>query len=208
MLTSRFCCLDPKEVTDLIFSRGRFAENSRSFLRGGQVLLDEVMMHWFSRSYRSFTKDLVFFFTQHRKFGLDITYIAQDLDKVDSVIRSMSEVFVVCSNIRHRRVWSVLRLPLDVFLLTWYHHDDSFMKSRVIFPSRRVYGYYDTNQLFGGSLVAIEDPLEEYYGHPDPVFRVPNPLRDTICRRGRVVPVAEGAPLPEAKKSAPAAELR
>ena len=164
-------------------------------------------MHWFSRDYKSFTKDLVFFFTQHRKYGLDVVYIAQDLDRVDTVIRSMTQESVEVSNVRRKKFLGFLSLPLDLFLLTYKDHSGNYSRVRFVFPRRRVYGYYDSWQLFGGSMVCFADPLEEFYGDPDPVLRVVDPYKSHVFARGRVLPApAQGAPLPEAKKSAPGAD--
>lgn len=55
------------------------------------ILIDEVMLLCDSRNWKSFTDDLKFFFSHHRKFGVDIVYCSQSYTDCDLKIRNLTE---------------------------------------------------------------------------------------------------------------------
>lgn len=54
------------------------------------ILLDEMTMLSDSRDYKNFTSALKFFYTQHRKFSLDIIWTSQSYDDSDKKIRNLT----------------------------------------------------------------------------------------------------------------------
>lgn len=54
------------------------------------ILLDEISMYSDSRDYKNFSKALIFFFTQHRKFNLDLIWTSQTYDDSDKKIRNLT----------------------------------------------------------------------------------------------------------------------
>ena len=65
------------------------------------ILIDEIMMYSDSRDYKSFSSDLKFFFSQHRKFDIDIVWTSQSYDDSDKKIRNLTNNFFL---IEHSRI--------------------------------------------------------------------------------------------------------
>lgn len=71
----------------------------------GVVLLDEGHVWFFSRQWNKFPYDLLFFWSQARKRQLEIIYTVQDLERIDSLIRDLTDEVV-----RLRRLWAGVSL--------------------------------------------------------------------------------------------------
>lgn len=56
-------------------------------------LCDEIMMYADSRDYKSFSKELKLFFSQHRKFHCDFIWTSQMYDDCDKKIRGITDKF-------------------------------------------------------------------------------------------------------------------
>lgn len=55
------------------------------------ILVDEVQLFADSRNFKSFGDNLKFFFSLHRKFGIDFIYATQSYDMCDKRIRSLTD---------------------------------------------------------------------------------------------------------------------
>lgn len=55
------------------------------------ILVDEIMLLSDSRDYRSFTDNLKFFYSEHRKSNCDFIYASQSYDDVDKKIRNRTQ---------------------------------------------------------------------------------------------------------------------
>lgn len=76
---------------------------------------DEIQLFADSRNFRTFTDDLKFWFSNHRKFHLDFCYATQDFSNVDKRIRDLTDrIYVVdmmpFKIIRVRRVLTSLNM--------------------------------------------------------------------------------------------------
>lgn len=61
-------------------------------------LCDEIMMYADSRDYKSFTKELKWFFSQHRKMHCDFIWCSQMYDDCDKKIRGVTQNFYYIRN--------------------------------------------------------------------------------------------------------------
>lgn len=60
------------------------------------ILIDEIMMYADSRNFKTFSDELKFFFSQHRKMGLDIVWTSQSYDDSDKKIRGLTDKYFYC----------------------------------------------------------------------------------------------------------------
>lgn len=76
-------------------------------------LCDEIMMYADSRDYKSFSKELKLFFSQHRKFHCDFIWTSQMYDDCDKKIRGITDKFFY---IRHSFIPNFSEvLPIESF---------------------------------------------------------------------------------------------
>lgn len=59
-------------------------------------LIDEMMMYADSRNFKSFSDDLKFFFSQHRKMHCEIIWSSQSYDDTDKKIRGLTDKYFYC----------------------------------------------------------------------------------------------------------------
>lgn len=109
------------------------------------VLIDEISLFCDCRSWKNFNADLVYFFTNHRHYGVDIVYCSQsyaDCDKkirniTDSLyyitafggfsfVRKIDKVFTVDVDIKE--AYSLSGVPRVVWRSRYYDMFDSFVK--------------------------------------------------------------------------------
>lgn len=64
------------------------------------ILIDEIMMYSDSRDFKTFSADLKFFFSQHRKFNIDIVWTSQSYDDSDKKIRNLTTNFFLVEGSR------------------------------------------------------------------------------------------------------------
>jgi len=69
------------------------------------ILIDEINLSFPSRMWQKIPGWVLYFWSQTRKFGLDIYYTSQSLARVDKVIREISNF-----------VWVVKPLPFGIFM--------------------------------------------------------------------------------------------
>lgn len=65
-------------------------------IRDSLIVCDEIMIYADSRKFKSFTDDLTFFFSQHRKFGITFLWASQTYRDCDLRIRNLTERFFFC----------------------------------------------------------------------------------------------------------------
>lgn len=77
-------------------SRLEFETLGKYNISNSLILIDEIMMYADSRNFKSFSDDLKFFFSQHRKLGLDIVWTSQNYDDSDKKIRGLTDKYYYC----------------------------------------------------------------------------------------------------------------
>jgi hypothetical protein len=78
-------------------------------VRQGVILVDEINLVCPSRWWNKFPPELAYFWSQTRKFSLDIYWTSQHIDRVDKIIREISNW-----------VWTINRYPFGFFLARQY----------------------------------------------------------------------------------------
>lgn len=111
------------------------------------ILIDEIMMFCDSRNFKTFSDDLKFFFSQHRKFGIDIVYASQAYDDVDKKIRNLTDsYYYIC---RWMFSYSVVKPIRAFFKVTngqihqGYEYGTNF--EYYFFDRKKYYAISDTN---------------------------------------------------------------
>lgn len=61
------------------------------FVVDGVVLLDEGHIWFFNRKWSGFPTELLFFWSQARKRGLHVVYTVQDFDRMDIIVRQLTD---------------------------------------------------------------------------------------------------------------------
>lgn len=111
------------------------------------ILVDEIMTLCDSRNYRDFGENLKFFFSQHRKFGIDIVYASQAYDDVDKKIRNLTDsYYYIC---RWMFNYSVVKPIRAFFRISDYQIKQGFEYATnfeyYFFDRRKYYAISDTN---------------------------------------------------------------
>jgi len=121
-------------------------------LMNSTIVLDEVMLDFFVRDWQKTGKDLIFFFTQHRKYRCDFWYLTQAISKVDGVLREMTQYYVRMRNTEYFKLLFI-RLPKR-FVATWFYEDnETKVKTEILVPSNEVFKYYDSWKVFENAVV-------------------------------------------------------
>lgn len=68
-------------------------------VRNGVILIDEINLSFPSRMWNKVPGWVLYYWSQTRKFGLDIYYTSQSLKRVDTVIREVSNYTWVCKKL-------------------------------------------------------------------------------------------------------------
>lgn len=127
------------------------------------IYLDEVMVSWLSRDWQKMSRDLITWFSQHRKYRVNFTYIAQSIDKVDGTLRDMTQTFIYMRNTAFWR-FSIFRLP-QMFLAIHYAEDrKNILKREWIIPIKKFYGFYDSWAIFPTK--PNQDQVDNLYSMP------------------------------------------
>ena len=130
----------------------RFWEIPKRDLMNSLIMLDEVMLDFFSRDWQKTGKELIFFFTQHRKYRTDLYYITQAISKVDGVLREMTQYYIRLRNTIHYRTW-LFPIPKG-FVVTWFYEDqETILKREWLRPDMDVFKYYDSWAVFKNDVI-------------------------------------------------------
>ena len=111
------------------------------------ILCDEIQLFADSRNFKSFSDDLKFWFSVHRKLGVDFIYATQSFDAVDKRIRSLTD------RIYYVDKWSFNMIRCRE-ILTYFSTSDLSQKfelasgfNTAYFYAPRLYKYNDTFNL-------------------------------------------------------------
>jgi hypothetical protein len=104
------------------------------------LLFDEAHLWAFSRNYRELPFELIFWWSQSRKHGVDVFFATQRWESVDTMLRELAHYRVKC-----------YRPPVGGFT---YRTEDPRMEKRMAFTGWRrlpldpiVGGLYNTNEI-------------------------------------------------------------
>lgn len=136
-------------------------------LMNSTIVLDEVMLDFFSRDWQKTGKDLIFFFTQHRKYRCDFWYLTQSISKIDGVLREMTQYFVRMRNTEYFKLLFI-KLPRR-FIATWFYEDnETVVKTEVLKPDKGIFSYYDSWRIFENTAIPEGNDLwNEVMGRSD-----------------------------------------
>lgn len=137
----------------------------------GVMVLDEAHNWMNSREWTAADrKQLVKFFTQHRKLGWDVYLITQDAEMLDKQVRTLYEVHVHLRNMRNAKVMGVRLFPFNFFLAihTW-HSSKNVILDREFYKLSRARHLYDSMATFGG----LDELLEAGPVLPRPIEPTP-----------------------------------
>ncbi|MBE3144820.1 MAG: hypothetical protein IMZ61_13010 [Planctomycetes bacterium] len=116
-------------------------------ISNAEIYLDEVMIAWLARDWAKMSRQVLDWFSQHRKMRVNFTYIAQSIDKVDGTLRDMTQTFILMRNTSFWK-FSVFRLP-QMFLAIHYAEDQkNILKREWVIPIKKYYAFYDSWVLF------------------------------------------------------------
>lgn len=105
------------------------------------ILIDEIMMFCDSRNFKTFGENLKFFFSQHRKFEIDIVYASQAYDDVDKKIRNLTDsYYYIC---RCFGSYSVVK-PIRAF----FRVSDGAIKQGYEYASILEYYYFNRKKYY------------------------------------------------------------
>lgn len=129
-------------------------------LSNGLLLIDEGGIEFNNRSYKTFSKELIYFFKMHGHYKLDIIIFSQSFD-VDKTIRNLSEkVYVI------KKLFSfTFKWPLKMHWITDYDGQPSISYEMSKFPRSITfrplyYKYFDSwskNELPKKQFIYISD---------------------------------------------------
>ena len=124
-------------------------------IRNCTIVLDEVLLDFFSRDWAKQPKENIHFFTQHRKYRIDFIYITQSIARIDATLRDMTAEFIKMRNCAN---WRFMGAHLPNFFLASHFAEDGKTRLRreYVFPSRMVYGFYDSWAFFDAGDIKIE----------------------------------------------------
>ncbi len=109
-------------------------------IRNADIYMDEVMVSWLSRDWQKMSRELITWFSQHRKYRVNFTYIAQSIDKVDGTLRDMTQTFIYMRNLAFWRI-GFFRLP-EVFLAIHYAEDrKNILKREWVVPIKKYFPF-------------------------------------------------------------------
>lgn len=118
----------------------------------GLMVLDEAHNWMNARSWSSGDrKEIVTFFTQHRKLGWDVELIAQDAEMIDKQVRVLAEYIAYGRNMKKAKWGGVRIFPFNLFLVVvCWHASQRVVVERKLFRLRKwVAALYDHEATFG-----------------------------------------------------------
>jgi len=80
-------------------------------VRSGVILVDEINLVCPSRWWNRFPPELAYFWSQTRKMSLDIYWSAQHIDRVDKIVREISNFAWWCQKMPFGIHWAKCYLP-------------------------------------------------------------------------------------------------
>ena len=123
-------------------------------VRDGLVILDELNLWFPSRLWQSIPPEILSLWAQSRKRGIDLIYSTQHLDRVDKVIREVTNYVIRCN--------SVSLFSLQFFIYTTYQPEDwdkqnrRSLGRRIVLFRQSVASLYDTYQIIEDIATILE----------------------------------------------------
>lgn len=116
------------------------------------VVIDEAYGLLDGRDFRaSDRKDWIDWLTQHRKLGLDVMFIVQHYEMLDSNVRRLAEYEVRLRDLRRARAYGLVPTPVPASVAHWFWSSMSSKPTRTqIFRPGRAHGLFDTKATLNG----------------------------------------------------------
>lgn len=111
-------------------------------VRKGVILVDEINLSCASRFWNKFPPELAYFWSQTRKMELDIYWSAQHIDRVDKIVREISNF-----------VWAIKKFPFGIFLAKQYLPEHITKEKKYCYTNKffklkeEIYSKYNTYEL-------------------------------------------------------------
>lgn len=154
----------------------------------GRMVLDEAHNWMNARSWSAEDRrEIVQFFSQHRKLGWEVDLIAQHPEMIDKQVRNLCEYIVYLRNLK-KASWGGVRLfPFNLFLaVTTWHAAQRVVVKRELFKLNWRKGLYDTEATTHGL---------RHDDHEEGIIPFPSPPAD---RGQRVAAATDGQARPGA----------
>lgn len=122
----------------------------------GLMVLDEAHNWMNARSWSaSDRKEIVRFFSQHRKLGWDVELIAQDADMIDKQVRALAEYIAYGRNLKKAKWGGVRIFPVNLFLVVvcWHASQRVVVERKVFRLVKWIARLYNHEATFGGLIV-------------------------------------------------------
>ena len=126
-------------------------------------LIDEMMMYCDSRNFRTFSDDLKFFFSQHRKAECDIVWTSQSYDDTDKKVRGLTDKYFYCR--RSSLAWFSFVSPINTYLRVEEGQIKSGYELAPVLATKILYlpkwwKLVDSYQIIGHKELPKPDPLK------------------------------------------------
>lgn len=160
------------------------------------MVLDEAHNWMNARSWSAQDrKEIVRFFSQHRKLGWDVILIAQHGDMIDKQVRNLVEYNVFLRNLKKARLFGIPFFPVNLFLSVWcWHSANRVVIKRQLRRLSWVRSLYDTNATSHG--LGGADALDVTWLPSPPDARSPASLAPDARTHGRTDAERPGARAP------------
>lgn len=125
------------------------------------AIIDEAHNFMNSRTWRDEDRlEVLKFFTQHRKVGLDVYLVTQDAGNIDRQVRALFEYHVTLRNLRRMKVAGIPVSPFNLFLAIWqWHSGAKAIVRREAYRLNWTAKLYDTYGTSFGFEAAPEDAI-------------------------------------------------
>jgi len=146
-------------------------------VRDGLVILDELNLWFPSRLWQSIPPEILSLWAQSRKRGIDLVYSTQHLDRVDKVIREVTNYIIRCN--------SISIFGLQFFIYSTYQPEDWDKQSRkslgrrIVRFRQSVANLYDTYQIIEDIATILQ---KEATQQQKPTITA---LKGSYCKGGR-----------------------
>jgi len=123
-------------------------------VRNGLVILDELNLWFPSRLWQSIPPEILSLWAQSRKRGIDLVYSTQHLDRIDKVIREVTNYVIRCN--------SISIFGLQFFIYSTYQPEDwdkqnrRSLGHRIVRFRQSVASLYDTYQIIEDIATILE----------------------------------------------------
>lgn len=114
------------------------------------VIVDEAHALLDSRDFRSTERqDWITWLTQHRKLGLDVLFVVQHFEMLDSNVRRLNEWEIRLRDLRRARAYG-FPVPLPLSVAHWFWATMRLPQRTQMFRPRQAHGLFDTTATLHG----------------------------------------------------------